>query len=115
MTISATITEARRSRSRVSADKACCSWGNSHRDGHARRFGSQLAAVLRPEMRSGSAHCHVCLSRERIGTPLISHPDVARRHERVPLRKFAHEVASVESSFIRRKLPATLVRPSCRW
>ena len=29
-----------------------------------------------PEMRSGSAHCHVCLSKERIGSPVISHPDV---------------------------------------
>ena len=29
-----------------------------------------------PEMRSGSAHCHVCLSKERIGSPLISNPDV---------------------------------------
>ena len=29
-----------------------------------------------PEMRSGSAHCHVCLSHERVGSPLIAHPDV---------------------------------------
>src|SRR6185312_7553949 len=29
-----------------------------------------------PEMRSGSAHCHVCLSHERIGSPLITAPDV---------------------------------------
>src|ERR1700756_5326846 len=25
-----------------------------------------------PEMRSGSAHCHVCLSKDRIGTPVLS-------------------------------------------
>ena len=29
-----------------------------------------------PEMRSGSAHCHVCLSKDRIGAPLVSRPQV---------------------------------------
>ncbi len=47
-----------------------------------------------PEMRSGSAHCHVCLSRERIGTPLISQPDVLVAMNEFSLRKFAHEVVS---------------------
>jgi len=47
-----------------------------------------------PEMRSGSAHCHVCLSKERIGSPLISHPDVLVAMNEYSLRKFAHEVAS---------------------
>jgi 2-oxoisovalerate ferredoxin oxidoreductase beta subunit len=46
-----------------------------------------------PEMRSGSAHCHVCLSKERIGTPLISHPDVLVALNEVSLRKFAAQVA----------------------
>jgi 2-oxoisovalerate ferredoxin oxidoreductase beta subunit len=46
-----------------------------------------------PEMRSGSAHCHVCLSRERIGSPLISHPDVLIAMNEISLRKFASEVA----------------------
>ena len=45
-----------------------------------------------PEMRSGSAHCHVCLSQERIGSPLISHPDVLVAMNEYSLRKFAHEV-----------------------
>ncbi|MGD0698008.1 MAG: 2-oxoacid:acceptor oxidoreductase family protein [Terriglobia bacterium] len=45
-----------------------------------------------PEMRSGSAHCHVCLSKERIGSPLISHPDVLIAMNEISLRKFAHEV-----------------------
>jgi 2-oxoisovalerate ferredoxin oxidoreductase beta subunit len=45
-----------------------------------------------PEMRSGSAHCHVCLSKERIGSPLISHPDVLIAMNEVSLRKFAHQV-----------------------
>ncbi len=47
-----------------------------------------------PEMRSGSAHCHVCLSKERIGTPLISQPDVLVAMNEYSLRKFAHEVVS---------------------
>jgi hypothetical protein len=29
-----------------------------------------------PEMRGGSAHCYVCLSKERVGSPLLEHPDV---------------------------------------
>ena len=45
-----------------------------------------------PEMRSGSAHCHVCLSREPVGSPLVSHPDVLVAMNEVSLRKFAHEV-----------------------
>jgi 2-oxoisovalerate ferredoxin oxidoreductase beta subunit len=47
-----------------------------------------------PEMRSGSAHCHVCLSKERIGSPLISHPDVLIAMNEVSLRKFAGSVLS---------------------
>ena len=46
-----------------------------------------------PEMRSGSAHCHVCLSKQRIGTPLIAHPDVLVAMNEVSLRKFAPQVA----------------------
>ncbi len=46
-----------------------------------------------PEMRSGSAHCHVCLSKERIGSPLVSCPDVLVAMNEFSLRKFAPEVA----------------------
>ena len=46
-----------------------------------------------PEMRSGSAHCHVCLSKERIGSPLVSRPDALVAMNEFSLRKFAHEVA----------------------
>lgn len=45
-----------------------------------------------PEMRSGSAHCHVCLSKERIGSPLLSHPDVLIAMNEISLRKFASQV-----------------------
>jgi 2-oxoisovalerate ferredoxin oxidoreductase beta subunit len=45
-----------------------------------------------PEMRSGSAHCHVCLSRTRIGSPLISHPDVLIAMNELSLKKFAAQM-----------------------
>jgi 2-oxoisovalerate ferredoxin oxidoreductase beta subunit len=47
-----------------------------------------------PEMRSGSAHCHVTLSHERIGTPLISQPQVLIAMNELSLRKFAASVVS---------------------
>ena len=46
-----------------------------------------------PEMRSGSAHCHICLSKERIGSPLVSHPEVLIAMNEISLRKFASSVA----------------------
>jgi Pyruvate/2-oxoacid:ferredoxin oxidoreductase gamma subunit len=46
-----------------------------------------------PEMRSGSAHCHVCLSKERVGSPLVAHPDVLIAMNEPSLRKFASQIA----------------------
>ena len=46
-----------------------------------------------PEMRSGSAHCHVCLSQQRVGSPLVSQPDVLIAMNEISLRKFAPQVA----------------------
>ncbi len=45
-----------------------------------------------PEMRSGSAHCYVCLSSERVGSPLIEHPDVLIAMNELSLNKFAKHV-----------------------
>ncbi len=45
-----------------------------------------------PEMRGGSAHCHVSLSHTRIGSPLISRPDVVIAMNEISLRKFAPQV-----------------------
>jgi 2-oxoisovalerate ferredoxin oxidoreductase beta subunit len=45
-----------------------------------------------PEMRSGSAHCHVTLSHERIGTPLVPHPEVLVAMNEPSLRKFGTQV-----------------------
>lgn len=45
-----------------------------------------------PEMRSGGAHCHVCLSQTRVGSPLVSNPDVLIAMNEFSLRKFAREV-----------------------
>jgi 2-oxoisovalerate ferredoxin oxidoreductase beta subunit len=45
-----------------------------------------------PEMRSGSAHCYVCLSDERVGSPLAEHPDVLIAMNELSLHKFAKQV-----------------------
>ena len=45
-----------------------------------------------PEMRSGSAHCYVCLSSERVGAPLVEHPDVLIAMNEISLHKFAKQV-----------------------
>lgn len=45
-----------------------------------------------PEMRSGSAHCHVCLSKKRIGSPLVSRPQVLVAMNEPSLHKFAADV-----------------------
>jgi len=68
-----------------------------------------------PEMRSGSAHCHVCMSKERIGSPLISHPDVLIALNEISLRKFAHQVAPGGLILYNREsLPADLAMPQAR-
>src|SRR6185369_4822449 len=68
-----------------------------------------------PEMRSGSAHCHVCLSKERIGSPLLSHPDVLIAMNEISLRKFAPQVAR-DGLIIynNERLPADFVLPQAR-
>jgi 2-oxoisovalerate ferredoxin oxidoreductase beta subunit len=45
-----------------------------------------------PEMRSGSAHCYVCLANERVGSPLVEHPDVLIAMNEISLNKFARQV-----------------------
>jgi 2-oxoisovalerate ferredoxin oxidoreductase beta subunit len=45
-----------------------------------------------PEMRSGSAHCHVTLSHQRIGAPLVSQPEVLVAMNEPSLRKFGPTV-----------------------
>jgi 2-oxoisovalerate ferredoxin oxidoreductase beta subunit len=46
-----------------------------------------------PEMRSGSAHCHVTLAHDRIGSPVITRPEVVVAMNEPSLRKFAEQVA----------------------
>src|ERR1700756_4349144 len=68
-----------------------------------------------PEMRSGSAHCHVCLSKERIGAPLISHPDVLIAMNEISLRKFSAEVEpGGVILYNRERLPADFALPQAR-
>jgi 2-oxoisovalerate ferredoxin oxidoreductase beta subunit len=68
-----------------------------------------------PEMRSGSAHCHVCLAQERIGSPLISRPDVLVAMNEISLRKFAPQVAENGLIFYNReRLPEDFAAPQAR-
>lgn len=68
-----------------------------------------------PEMRSGSAHCHVCLAKERIGSPLISHPDVLIAMNEISLRKFAHQVEPGGLILYNRdRLPVDFALPQAR-
>ncbi len=65
-----------------------------------------------PEMRSGSAHCHVCISNERIGSPMVDHPDVLVAMNEISLRKFAPQVASGGTILYNREsLPADFAAP----
>jgi 2-oxoisovalerate ferredoxin oxidoreductase beta subunit len=68
-----------------------------------------------PEMRSGSAHCHVCLSKQRIGSPLISHPDVLIAMNEISLRKFAAQVdAGGLILYNQERLPEEFTAPAAR-
>jgi 2-oxoisovalerate ferredoxin oxidoreductase beta subunit len=68
-----------------------------------------------PEMRSGSAHCHVCLSHERIGSPVISRPDVLIAINEFSLRKFASQVAPEGLIFYNRTgVPSDFPPPAAR-
>jgi 2-oxoisovalerate ferredoxin oxidoreductase beta subunit len=68
-----------------------------------------------PEMRSGSAHCHVCLSKDRVGSPLISRPQVLIAMNEISLRKFAAEVAPGGIIiYAREQLPEDLVIPQAQ-
>ena len=45
-----------------------------------------------PEMRGGTAHCHVRLSNEKISSPLIDHPSVVIALNQVSAERFAPEL-----------------------
>jgi 2-oxoisovalerate ferredoxin oxidoreductase beta subunit len=68
-----------------------------------------------PEMRGGSAHCHVTLSHDRIGTPLISQPEVLIAMNEPSLRKFAPSIASGGLIlYNQEKLPEDFAAPNAR-
>jgi 2-oxoisovalerate ferredoxin oxidoreductase beta subunit len=63
-----------------------------------------------PEMRSGSAHCQICLSKDRIGSPVLARPDVLIAMNEISLRKFAAEVAPGGTILYgREKLPEDII------
>ena len=68
-----------------------------------------------PEMRSGSAHCTVCLSKERVGSPLALHPDVLIAMNEISLRKFASHVPAEGIIFYNHaSLPSDFTPPEAR-
>ena len=68
-----------------------------------------------PEMRSGSAHCHVCLSKDRIGSPVLSRPDVVIAMNEISLRKFASQIAPGGTIIYgRERLPDDLSIPNAQ-
>jgi 2-oxoisovalerate ferredoxin oxidoreductase beta subunit len=46
-----------------------------------------------PEMRGGTAHCHVRLSKDTISSPWITHPGSLMAFNQPSIDKFAHEIA----------------------
>jgi len=68
-----------------------------------------------PEMRSGSAHCHICLSKERIGSPVLSRPQVLVAMNEISLRKFCAQVAPGGTILYgRERLPDDLTIPQAQ-
>lgn len=68
-----------------------------------------------PEMRGGSAHCHVCLSHTRVGSPLVSRPQVLVAMNEPSLRRFAETVKEDGLIFYNRsELPEGFPAPKAR-
>ena len=67
------------------ADKVCCC-SDSYwpRWACAKDLEVSWLPSYGPEMRSGSANCHVCLSTQRIGSPLVSRPQVLIAMSEIP-------------------------------
>ena len=62
-----------------------------------------------PEMRGGTANCSVCISDEKIGSPLVTNPDLLIAMNLPSLEKFENDVVPggtiiVDSSIIHKKV-----------
>lgn len=62
-----------------------------------------------PEMRGGTANCSVCISDEKIGSPLVTNPDVLIAMNLPSLEKFEGDVVPggtiiIDSSIIHKKV-----------
>lgn len=81
---------------------------------HEGKFVSWLPSYG-PEMRGGTANCHVVVSRERIGSPYVSNPNVLVAMNQPSLEKFAELVEPggtviYDSSFVKNVLLPAHVR-----
>ena len=63
-----------------------------------------------PEMRGGTAHCHVTLSDREIGSPLIRRPDVLVAMNGPSLERFAADVVSGGTVFYNASMIASVQR-----
>ena len=82
-----------RSSSPVSVGRACCFPARSWPTRGCWRARAQLAAVLRPEMRGGTANCNVILSDTPVGSPIVQHPNVLMVMNNPSLDKYEDTVA----------------------
>ena len=62
-----------------------------------------------PEMRGGTANCSIILSEEKIGSPIVSNPDILIAMNAPSLEKYENETVSggqifVDSSLIEKKV-----------
>lgn len=68
-----------------------------------------------PEMRGGTANCHVIIDDEAIGSPIVTHPNVLIAMNQPSLDKFENEVEKdgvifVDKSLIERKVTRTDIK-----
>ncbi len=68
-----------------------------------------------PEMRGGTANCHVVVSDEPIGSPIITHPDILITMNTPSLNKFEHDVATggtvfIDESLVSQKISRTDIK-----
>lgn len=65
-----------------------------------------------PEMRGGTANCHVVVSDESIGSPIVTHPDILITMNTLSLDKFANDVPPGGTIFVDKSLTSKKVERS---
>lgn len=63
-----------------------------------------------PEMRGGTANCHVVISDEPVGSPIVTHPDILITMNNPSLTKFEDEVSSGGTIFVDKSIVSEKVK-----